>query len=196
MADSGGTEFYWSNHAGELVGRRLRGATPLRLSMVRIFRHYVPVQLLLLALAEACVLFSAIYVGAAIRFDAQAFEKIRPIWPQGAVFTVVIMASMIAMGLYKRETPAYSWLYYAKFSAAFLVGWVGMALVFYVYPPMFLGRGVFGIAFLVGVSGTLLLRLLFFRVADQKALLRRVLVLGTGSRAAGVERDGQRRPRN
>lgn len=186
MADSGGSEFYWSNGAGELVGRRLRGATPLRLSMVRIFRHYVPIQLLLLALAEAGILFSAIYTGAAIRFDAADLEKLQPIWPQGLIFTGVILTCLITLGLYTRETPQGNWSYYAKLSAAFLLGWVGMALVFYIHPPLFLGRGVFGIAFLVGVSGILLLRMVFFRVVDQEALLRRVLVLGTGSRAAGV----------
>jgi len=188
VADSGGTEFYWSNGAGELVGRRLRGATPLRLSMVRIFRHYIPIQLLLLAFVEAAVLFGAIYVGAAIRFDSVELEKIRPIWPQGIIFTAVVLTCMTTLGLYTRETPKGNWSYYAKFSVAFSLGWVGMALIFYVHPPLFLGRGVFGIAFLVGLSGVLLLRMAFFRVVDQAALLRRVLVLGTGSRATGIGR--------
>lgn len=186
MADSGGSEFYWVGARGELVGRRLRIAAPLRLSMVRIFRHYVPVQLFLLALAEATVLFSSIYVGAAIRFDPIALEKIRPIWPQGVIFTVVILACMVALGLYTRETPKGNWIYYAKFTASFLLGWVGMTLVFYIDPGLFLGRGVLGITFLVGLVGTVMLRMVFFRVVDQEALLRRVLVLGTGTRAAGV----------
>lgn len=187
MSDSGGSEFYWSGAAGGLVGRRLRnGSAPLRLSMVRIFRHYVPVQLLLLALAEASILFGSIYLGAEIRFEPASLAKIRPIWPQAAIFTLVILISMVTLGLYTRETPKGNWSYYAKFSASFLLGWVGMTLVFYIHPPLFLGRGAFGIAFLIGVSGITLLRMVFYRVVDQAALLRRVLVLGTGTRAAGV----------
>ena len=186
MADSGESEFYWSSATGELVGRRLRSAAPLRLSMVRIFRHYVPVQLLLLAFAEACVLFSSIYIGAAIRFDAANLEKIRPIWPQGAIFALVVLTCMVALGLYARETPKGNWIYYAKFTASFFLGWVGMTLIFYINPALFLGRGVLGITFLVGLAGTVVLRMVFFRVVDQEALLRRVLVLGTGTRAAGV----------
>lgn len=186
MADSGGSEFYWSNAAGELVGRRLRGATPLRLSMVRIFRHYMPVQLLLLALAEAGVLFGSIYLGSAIRFDPADLEKIKPLWPQGLVFAAVILTCMTTLGLYTREIPKGNWPYYAKFAASFMLGSVGMALIFYIHPAFFLGRGVFGIAFLIALSGTALLRMIFFRVVDQAALQRRVLVLGTGTRANGV----------
>lgn len=185
VADSG-SEFYWSSAAGALGGRRLRNAAPLRLSMVRIFRHYVPVQLLLLLFAEAAVLFSAIYFGAELRLDPDALEKLRPIWPQGVIFAVVILTCMITLGLYTREVQRGSWSYYAKFFASFLLGWVGMTLIFYIHPPLFLGRGVMGIAFVTGLAGTALLRLVFLRVVDQQALLRRILVLGTGTRAARV----------
>jgi sugar transferase (PEP-CTERM system associated) len=189
VADSGGSEFYWASAADGLVGRRLRGtAAPLRLSMVRIFRHYVPIQLLLLALAEATIFFASIYLGAAIRFDPESLQSIRPIWLHGIIFAVVMLACMTTLGLYTRETPKGNWSYYAKFFASFALGWVGMTLVFYVHPPLFLGRGIFGIAFLVGFSGTALLRMVFFRVVDQKTLQRRVLVLGTGTRAGGIDK--------
>src|SRR5258705_5610797 len=99
MSDSGGG-LYWVSQ-GELAGRRLRGATPLRLSMVRIFRHYVPIQLILLALLEASIFFGAIYLGIALRFDAVDLHTLKnPAWPQGLVFAVVMLTSMTALGLY------------------------------------------------------------------------------------------------
>ncbi len=185
MAESGGSEVYWLGGTGEL-GRRLRTAAPLRLSMVRIFRHYVPIQLVVLALLEASVFYGAIHLGAAIRFDSRDLLQIGPLWPRSLMFALVMLVCMTALGLYTRETPQGNWAYYAKFTASFVLGWVGMTLVFYVYPDWFLGRGVFGIAFLIGLAGTALVRVVFFRVVDQQALQRRVLVLGTGTRAAGV----------
>jgi sugar transferase (PEP-CTERM system associated) len=188
MSDSGGSGLYWVSQ-GEFAGRRLRGATPLRLSMVRIFRHYVPIQLILLALLEASIFFGAIYLGIALRFDVGDPQALKnPAWPQGLVFAVVMLTSMTALGLYTRDVPRGNWSYYAKFIASFLLGWVTMTLVFYVYPDLFLGRGVFGIAFAGGFAAAAAARTVFFRVVDQKALQRRVLVLGTGTRAAGVGR--------
>lgn len=186
MSDSGGSEFYWVSESGGLAGRRARAAAPLRLSMVRIFRHYVPVQLILLAALEAAIFFAVIYAGAFLRFETRDLEQVLPLWPRAAIFAIVMLACMTSLGLYNRETPQGNWSYYAKFVASFLLGWVAMTLIFYVYPGLFLGRGVFGIAFLFGFAATALARVVFFRVVDQQALRRRVLVLGTGTRAAGV----------
>jgi sugar transferase (PEP-CTERM system associated) len=189
MSDSGRSEFYWVSGSGGLAGRRARAGAPIRLSMVRIFRHYVPVQLLMLALVESALFFSSIYLGVSLRFEVGDLHVTdRQIWPQALVFASVMLACMTALGLYIRETPKGNWTYYAKFIASFLVGWVAMTLVFYVYPDLLLGRGAFGIAFLLSFLMTALTRMVFFRVVDQQALQRRVLVLGTGSRAGGIGR--------
>lgn len=186
MAESGGPGLYWPSATGSEVGRRSRVTTPFRLSMVRIFRHYVPLQLVALALLEAGVFFGAIYLGAAIRFDSYDLARLGPLWAEATVFALVMLVSMTSLGLYTRETPKGNWPYYAKLSASYVVGWFGMTLVFYVYPDFLLGRGVFGLGFLIGISSATLVRMVFFRVVDQRALLRRVVVLGTGTRAAGV----------
>lgn len=167
------------------TGRAL--ARPMRLAMVRIFRHYVPVQLLLLAMIEAGIFFGAMYLGVALRFGNDV-QEILPIYPRAIAFAGVMLLSMTAFGLYIRETPQGNWAYYARFMASFLLSWVVMALIFYIAPGLFLGRGAFALAFLLGFVGTAATRLVFFRVVDQEALLRRILVLGTGTRAAEVGR--------
>lgn len=186
MSDFGGNNFHLLNTPGELAGRRLRGTAPFRLSMVRIFRHYVPMQLILLALLEVSVFFVSIYVGANLRFESWTLQQAAPLWPRASVFAFVMLTCMISMGLYNRETPKGNWLYYGKFVASFMLGWVAMTLVFYVHQGLYLGRGVFGIAFLISFGATALIRIVFFRVVDQQALQRRVLVLGAGTRASAV----------
>lgn len=187
MSDSGGGDLYWGSGTGALGARRWRTTTPPKLSMVRIFRHYVPVQLVLLAMLEAAVFYGAIYLGVALRFEVGDLYPIKePIWQQAAVFTVVMLSCMTGLGLYIRETPKGNWVYYAKFIGSFLVGWMIMTLVFYVHPGLFLGRGAFGIGFLLAFSGVVIARMLFFGLVDQQAFQRRVLVLGAGTRAAGV----------
>jgi sugar transferase (PEP-CTERM system associated) len=52
---------------------------------------------------------------------------------------------------------------------------------------MYLGRGVFGIAYFAAFAGVLLERLVFFKWNGPDILKPRILVLGTGSRAAWVD---------
>lgn len=159
---------------------------PMRLAMVRIFRHYVPAQLLLLACIEGAILFGAMYLGVALRFGHDDLQWIGPIYPRALVFAAVMLSAMTALGLYIRETPKGNWSYYARFMASFVLGWVAMALVFYIAPGLFVGRGAFALAFIFGFAGTALTRVVFYRAVDQEMLKRRVLVLGTGTRAAEV----------
>lgn len=169
--------------AGARLARGRAGSGQVKLSMVRIFRHYVPAQLLLLALLDATILFASTYAGFEVRYHWHHFK---PILPLALVFTAVMMACLTAFGLYMREIPKQSWSYYSRFIASFVVGWVCMTFVFFLIPDLFIGRGAFGIAFATAFCGTALARLMFFRVVDQAALRRRILVVGTGSRAAEV----------
>jgi sugar transferase (PEP-CTERM system associated) len=58
-----------------------------------------------------------------------------------------------------------------------------MGLVFYTFPAVFVGRGVFGYAILASLVLMLLSRFLFLRFVDRQELRRRVLVLGAGYNA-------------
>ena len=165
-----------------------RASAPVRLAMVRIFRHYVPVQLLILAVLEGAILFAAMYLGVALRFSGVEITDILPIYPRALVFAGVILSCLTALGLYMRETPEGNWSFYVRFMASFGLGWVAMTLVFYLIPDLFVGRGAFALAFIIGGAGTAVARFTFYRVVDQEALQRRVLVLGTGTRAAQVGR--------
>lgn len=168
------------------VATRPTSGRPMRLAMVRIFRHYVPVQLVMLALLEGAILFGAMYFGVTLRFGSDDLPSIGPIYPRALVFAAIMLSAMTALGLYIRETPKGNWLYYARFMASFVLGWVAMTLVFYVAPDLFLGRGAFALAFAFGFTGTVCARVVFYRVVDQEMLRPRVLVLGTGTRAAEV----------
>jgi sugar transferase (PEP-CTERM system associated) len=68
-----------------------------------------------------------------------------------------------------------------------MVGFVVMSLIFYLFPGLFLGRGLFSISFVIAMGGVTLARLLIFRWSGLRVLKRRILVLGSGSRAAKID---------
>jgi sugar transferase (PEP-CTERM system associated) len=159
--------------------------------MIRLFRHYLPLSLLLLVLAEAAILLSSMHVGVALRFITTHPEKVASVGflvPKALVFTVVMLGIMTAFGLYQRNTSEQGpWSDFLRVTGAFLAGLVVMILVFYTFPGLYLGRGAFALAFLYSYFGILVARILFLKFADHTALLRRVLLVGSGSRAARVQ---------
>lgn len=155
--------------------------------MIRIFRHYMPKALVLLGLAEAFILLTAIYLGALWRAAHGGYDLTRPIFPKAVIFLAIMLVVMTALGLYQREPKEGQWGYFPRLWVSFFIGLAVMSLVFYLVPSLFLGRGIFGAAFIVGLAGVSAARLLYIKLADHDATKRRVLVLGTGSRALKVD---------
>ncbi|MDA8382326.1 MAG: TIGR03013 family PEP-CTERM/XrtA system glycosyltransferase [Betaproteobacteria bacterium] len=158
--------------------------------MIRFFRHYLPLNVVLLVLIEFALFAGALHVGTWLRFH-QAGEDAAlarlPLTAQSVAFSGVMVTVMLALGLY----DYWGWEQgfrgmTLRLGASFVVGFIAMSLLFYVAPQLLLGRGAFALSFLaamVAVTGT---RILFFRWSDLDILKRRVLVLGTGSRAAKI----------
>ena len=74
--------------------------------MIRLFKHYVPLPLFLLAITEAGALFVSMYAGIAVRFmsiDIGHRESVGPIFPKALIFTFVMLSIMTAFGLHQRD---------------------------------------------------------------------------------------------
>jgi len=157
--------------------------------MIRIFRHYVPSQLVLLAGIELLILFTSMYLGYTLRFiggDSNEFLVHGSIIPRALLFTLVMIVTMTAFGMFTRESQTGDIGYYFRFLASFVVGSIAMTVVIYMMPGLYTGRGVLALALSFAFVGSAVTRLLFIRLIDLNQLKRRLLVVGTGSRAAKI----------
>ncbi len=163
--------------------------------MVRLFRHYVPHSVLLLGVIEVVILMSSIYFGASLRFvgEHQPLKAAGPLLPKALIFALVMISMMTAVGLYKtnlRDGVAGMLL---RIGISILLGLASMSFVFYFFPALFLGRGAFGLAFAAALAGIVATRIIFFKVVNQDAMKRRILVLGTGKRASDIAQQMRRK---
>jgi sugar transferase (PEP-CTERM system associated) len=94
---------------------------------------------------------------------------------------------MTAFGLYGSALHKNDREYQARFLASYPAAALAMVIIFYVIPASFLGRAIMALSFLFSLILTALARVVFFRIVGGETLKRRVLVLGSGSRAAEVE---------
>ena len=160
---------------------------------VRIFGHYVSVPLLLLMLAEAAIHIGAVYHAWTLRFLDVNFSiysaggTVGWLFPRALLYALVLLGVMTAFGLYGSALQRNGREYHVRFLASFPAGALAMVIVFYAIPESFLGRGIMALTFLFSIIFTALARTVFFRIIGHKALKRRILVLGSGSRAAGVD---------
>ncbi|MHB1143297.1 MAG: TIGR03013 family XrtA/PEP-CTERM system glycosyltransferase [Thiobacillus sp.] len=157
--------------------------------MIRFFRHYVPLNLLLLVLFEALILGGAVYAGVSARFmDGRAIpDDLLPLLPKALTFTLVMLGLMTASGLYDLEWRGGIRALLQRLGLSFGLGLITMSVLFYFFPTLLVGRGAFLLSFGLALLGILLSRALFIRWARAGALKTRALVIGTGSRAAHIE---------
>lgn len=156
--------------------------------MIRISNHYISRFSVLLAGIEAIELFLVFFVGAGIRFmywqgTTTATELLLSQLPGAVVFTFVIMACMAALGMYQLDSKHDFESILLRLLPSLALGFGIMALIFYLFPEFYFGRGLLAIVMLLALLLILLGRILFFRWSGLDMLRSRALILGAGSRA-------------
>lgn len=153
--------------------------------MIRVFNFYLSKGMLLLLVLEAVLLLAAIPMGVQSRFQGSAWTPSPSIIGINAVlFLGLGLAVMSAFGLYRRDFEEGVGSMLFRVAASFLLILFGMAALYYLFPDIHLGRGALGAACMAGLGAVLLVRATVFRWADLAVLKHRMLVLGTGTRAA------------
>jgi sugar transferase (PEP-CTERM system associated) len=167
---------------------------------VRLFSHYVHVSIAAMAALEALILLGAMLVAYRLRFDSwfpvERLGSKQVLWLCPAVFIVVNLVSILAFGLYSSRQRARTTGVFVRLVAAVAAAAVATAAVFYLFPSLWVGRGVLGLASLVALIGTGASRAVSSRMMDESLLKRRVLVYGVGQRTtaiSGLRRRSDRR---
>ncbi len=156
--------------------------------MIRIFKHYVPSSLLLLALLECVWLLMAAELSWRLRVS-QVSRSIAPTsdrFVELGLFGLIIMLSMIAVGYYRADCYRSLQMSFVRLLAALFFGAVALAVIFFFLPDVITWRSVFLYACLASIIGLTLLRGIFIRLGGLDRFKRRILVIGAGLRAQQI----------
>jgi sugar transferase (PEP-CTERM system associated) len=157
--------------------------------MIRIFSHYIPIRTLFLVGLESLVLVLSIHFGLALSglSPDPATPQVLPIASTVAMLAAFILTTMTAMGLYDSDMREAVGITLLRLLLAFVLGLVLAGLAITLVPSLALGPNALMTAFAVALVGSVVTRLVVVGWITPHAFQRRVLVLGTGSRAASVE---------
>src|SRR5882762_5491183 len=149
-------------------------------------------------LAEAATHVGAVYLAGTVRFldihfqvQSQTGESLW-LFPRALLYAGVMLGTMTAFGLYGSELHKKDREYQVRFLASFPAVAVVLAFVYYAVPESSRGsapgtRDIMALSLVFSLIFSASARALFFRIVGHDALKRRVLVIGSGSRAAEVE---------
>ena len=112
---------------------------------IRLFRMYVKVPVVLLALIEAALLVFAPYLAGALRFDGSIPDWATPstnLLYTAVLFAVFGLVSLFAVGLYSTRQRTNAAGILVRVLAAISAAVVLSALVYFFFPTLAMGRGL------------------------------------------------------
>jgi sugar transferase (PEP-CTERM system associated) len=157
---------------------------------VRIFNGHLNLPSVLLGLTETAVAILSVYLAVLVRFSgfsealAAFHTTVGPIWPRAVLFAGVTLLGLAALGLYQLKQRTRFTGILVRLLIAVLLAQASIALIFYMAPSVYVGRGVIGLAGIFAFVGLALDRYMFLHIVDEDIFKRRVLVWGGGARAA------------
>ena len=154
------------------------------MSTLRVFNHYIRIQFVLLGIIESLIVFVSILSAKYIYFyhRYEFIDVIKSEWGKATVFTIVMLLGFIAAGLYQARLREGGLGFVLRLTAAYLLGIVGISVIIYVIPQLFLGRGIIAITITLSFVLIVLIRYSMFHL-DPEIFKKRILVIGAGKRA-------------
>jgi len=156
-----------------------------RPTMFRLFKHYVPYPVLLLALFDFVVLFASAEVAWVIRAQQIAIEP-GPLADRTIPlisFALALQLAMVAVGVYGVDAFQSLRFAAARLLVAICLGVIFLSVVYFTIPGRAMWRSNSLYAMIIGYFALVLVRALLGRMLGSQTFKRRVLVLGAGERA-------------
>ena len=159
---------------------------------VRVLKHYIHTPFLIAASLEAMAIGVSAYTGFFTRYGH--FPDFYDHLPFALSFAIMMTFFMMAMGVYEaRLREGLIGALLRTGVAMFLFGTLGMAVLLYLVPPLFEGRGVLLFATSEAFVLVALIRWSTRRAVSDNFMKRRVVILGAGQRALKIANRMRRR---
>lgn len=158
--------------------------------MIRLFKHYIPNAVVLLALFDIALLLLAGELGWHLRASQIAMNPgplAERAWPLVG-FVGTVWVAMVSVGLYGGDALRSLRFACARLLVAVSLGIIAVSVIDFVLPGSTLWRSTLLYAMAFAVACLILNRLIIGKFLGASAFRRRVMVLGAGNRAMRLKR--------
>jgi sugar transferase (PEP-CTERM system associated) len=137
-------------------------------------------------LSEFLLLTLAVFAAAWVRFHRDPVGLLLFIQDtalRAPLIAACITSAMAAFGLYQVYVRHNLLDLLLRLSLSFIFGGIGLLVIYYLIPPLYIGRGVLALTFGIGLGTVLVVRFVVGRLSSASMLKQRVLVFGAGNNA-------------
>jgi sugar transferase (PEP-CTERM system associated) len=160
--------------------------------VIRLFKHYLPLPLLIFGLVECVLLTLCAELAWLVRTaqigmdDVSVSERL----PQFLIFAATIYLVLLGVGAYQAECFRSLRMAATRLTVGMLLGIAAISVVIFFFPDVDLWRSVTIYAIIISFVALLLFRAVVSRFVNWSALTPRILVIGAGQRGARLSRAG------
>ncbi len=151
---------------------------------VNLFHHHLKLEFVLLSVVEAAILILSVLTAHYIELGGDLWEmELVFLWPKALFFAAILLAAMVAGGLYNHHLREGSLAIVHRLGISFFLGFLVLGVAYYAAPALYLERSVLIVAFASSFVAILLTRAIFSHLMTLNGVKKRILVLGTGQGA-------------
>jgi sugar transferase (PEP-CTERM system associated) len=156
--------------------------------MINIFGRFVILKHLLFFLTENLFILGVVLLGVSVRFsfDADLIGSYENLFWRAFLISVVCQLCLYYNDLYVMEVEVRGRVLLLRLVQSLGVAWVILSVIYYIYPSVAIGRGIFLITIVLLFLLFLILRLLYLKALDLGTFNERVLIVGSGRLAKDV----------
>lgn len=153
---------------------------------MRIANHHVPRFTVVFLLVEFLFAIFSVYFAAALRFPAKSFH-----YPQthpyffliALIFALLFIFSMSALGMYNLNFHKDLRSTFLRLMPTLLLTFILVTLGFYLFPDLYMGRGVLFLMISNAAVFIFIIRFLIYKSSDYAMIKSRIVFLGCGELA-------------
>jgi sugar transferase (PEP-CTERM system associated) len=157
--------------------------------MLRTLKAHLISPFLVLGTLEASLFFISVNIGLIASYaDVDAVVYITPFLLQTGFFVAAIIVIAFSLGLYNRKFGVVFADLLTRIIVTGVLAFFVLSFFYYIFPQLSLWRSAFAVAFPISFFGWIGLRWSFLSIYRSDVMKRRILVIGTGEKAARIER--------
>lgn len=156
---------------------------------VRVFHRDWPVIAVLGLFVEVALIFFSVWLAYLLRFwgdDSLLTGSPLTVTEQSGIFTLAVIGSFYARNLYDSDIYIARKLLIIEIGVAMLIASLMLWGLYFIFPGLALGRGVFAIAVVLSIAMTIGWRIFLSWTCDNDVFNVNVLIVGSGETALAV----------
>jgi sugar transferase (PEP-CTERM system associated) len=165
--------------------------------MIRFLNAYFPARTLFLGISEVCLIALSFTAAAIVRlgtYDAAVMLNYEQGFLKIVALSGILMFCMYYFDLYNTSILSNQREILSRLVQALGTMCIGLAVLYYLYPPLELGRGIIFVGLCFVLVVLVLWRVLFLTLNQKSRFTERTVIFGDGPSAIAISRELELRP--